>query len=88
MRVEWVEEALDQLADLYVVLSLVDQDALAKSISRINKTLAINPHELGESRTPWVRVWFVDGLIVRFDIDPTKQEVTVYEVSRMRPKKR
>jgi len=88
MRVEWSEKALDQLSDLYVVLSLIEQDAMAKSVSRINRTLATSPHELGESRSPWVRVWFVDGLILRFDIDPAEQVVTVYEVTRVRPKKR
>lgn len=88
MRVEWVTEALDQLADLYVVLTLIEQDAMAKSVARINRQLALNPHELGESRTPWVRVWVVDGLMLRFDIDPVEQVVIVYEVSQVRPKKR
>lgn len=88
MRVEWAEEALDQLSDLYVVLPLIEQDAMAKSIVGINRKLADDPHALGESRTPWVRVWFVDGLILRFDIDPAEQVVTVYEVTRVRPRKR
>jgi hypothetical protein len=56
MRVIWVEEALDQLSDLYVVLLLVEQDAMARSVARINRTLALNPEAQGESRTPWVRV--------------------------------
>jgi hypothetical protein len=84
----WSEKALDQLSDLYVVLSLIEQDAMAKSVTQINRQLALNPDELGESRSPWVRVWFVDGLILRFDILPAEQKVTVYEVTRVRPKKR
>ena len=87
MRVIWVEEALDQLTDLYVVLPLVEQDAMARSVARINRTLALNPEAQGESRTPWVRVWFVDGLMLRFDIHAADQRVTVYEVTRVRPKK-
>jgi hypothetical protein len=87
MRVEWAEDALDQLSDLYVVLSLIEQDAMAKSVTGINRRLAENPEDLGESRTPWVRVWFVDGLILRFDIHPAEQVVTVYEVTRVKPRK-
>jgi hypothetical protein len=30
----------------------------------------------------------VDGLMLRFDIDPVEDVVTVYEVTRVRPKKR
>ena len=88
MRVVWVEEALDQLSDLYVVLSLIEQDAMAKSVVGINRQLADNPEAVGESRTPWVRVWFVAGLMLRFNIDPAGQRVTVYEVTRVRPRKR
>jgi hypothetical protein len=88
MRVVWTEKTLDALSDLYVVLSLVEQDAMAKSVAGINRKLAENPDELGESRSPWVRVWFTDGLILRFDIDPAEQKVTVYEVTRVRPRKK
>lgn len=87
MRVEWAEEALDQLSDLYVVLPLAEQDAMARLVERINRSLAVNPDELGESRKPWVRVWFVNELMVRFDISPAEQVVTVYEVTRVAPRK-
>ncbi len=88
MRVEWTEKALDALSDLYVVLSLLDQDAMAKSVAGINRRLADDPEAFGESRSPWVRVWFTEGLMLRFDIDPAGQRVTVYEVTRVRPRKR
>jgi len=88
MRVAWTEKALDELSDLYVMLSLIEQDAMAKSVAGINRQLADNPDAVGESHTPWVRVWFVAGLLLRFDIGPAEQKVTVYEVSRVRPRKR
>jgi hypothetical protein len=56
MRVEWTERALDELSDLYVVLSLLEQDAMAKSVAAINRRLALTPDAVGESRSPWVRV--------------------------------
>jgi hypothetical protein len=88
MRVEWIEEALDQLSDIYVTLTLAEQNAMAREVERINRLLAADPEALGESRSPWVRVWFVSGLIIRFDITPADQMVTVYEVTRITPRKR
>jgi hypothetical protein len=88
MRVAWTEKALDELSDLYVTLSLIEQDAMAKSVAGINRKLAEDPEGVGESRSPWVRVWFTEGFMLRFDIDPAGQRVTVYEVTLVRPRKR
>lgn len=88
MRVEWAEEALDQLTDIYVTLPLAGQDAMARLVERANQSLAATPDQLGESRKPWVRVWFVGELMIRYDISPAEQTVTVYEVSRVAPRKR
>jgi hypothetical protein len=84
----WTDPALDKLSHFYVTLTLTEQDELAKAVERINVLLAIRPDDLGESRAPWTRVWFESGLMLRFDIDPAQDRVTVYDLTRMRPKKR
>lgn len=88
MRVEWIEETLDQLSDIYVTLTLDEQLVMARAVERINRQLAGDPESVGESRSPWVRIWFTSGLIIRFDITPAEHEVTVYEVTRITRRKR
>lgn len=87
MRLIWTPAALDKLSDFYVTLTLEEQDVLSRTVQRMNAQLRLRPDQLGESRTPWTRVWFESGLMLRFDIDPTEQTVTVYDVIRVRPKK-
>jgi hypothetical protein len=50
MRVEWVRQSLDRLADFYVRLDLDGQDEIARVVARINSTLAKDPWSVGESR--------------------------------------
>lgn len=88
MRVIGTDPALDKLSHFYVTLSLPEQDGLARTVERMNAVLALRPDELGESRKPWVRVWFEGGLMIRFEITPAEQLVTVYDVIRVQPKKR
>ncbi len=88
MRVIWAEEALDQLSDFYVQLSLLEQDAVFKTVSLMNRQLAIKADQLGESREAWSRVWFEGQLMIRYEIFPDEDVVKVTEVVRLKPKKR
>lgn len=85
MRVEWKESALARLADVFVQASLHEQDALEQSALSINRNLARDPHDLGESReTVNDRVWFADLLVVGFRIDPAGNLVVVYHTASFR----
>lgn len=88
MRLIWTPAALDKLSDFYVTLTLDEQDVLARTVQRMNAQLRLRPDQLGESRTPWTRVWFEGGLMMRFEITPADELVTVYDVIRVRPKRR
>jgi hypothetical protein len=48
--VEWTDYALDQLADVFVSLDLNTQDQLSKAVEVLNRRLAIDPLDEGESR--------------------------------------
>ena len=87
MRVTWTEDAKDKLADFYIALPLDEQRDIARTVLRINGLLAIRPELLGESREGWVRVWFEGRLLVRFQIDNPAQEVTVNDVTLLRPRR-
>ena len=88
MRLIWSDGALDKLSDFYVTLTPDEQDLLERTVKRMNAQLRLRPDQLGESRTEWTRVWFEGGLMVRFEITPADDVVTVYDVIRVMPKKR
>ncbi len=83
MNVRWTGIALDRLADFYVTQSLADQDEIARMVEFINKELSVRPDHHGESREAGVRVWFHGRLMVRYAISPPKNEVLVFDLSRL-----
>jgi hypothetical protein len=84
MIVEWTESALDRLADLFVTADLAEQAVMEAAVVKINSDLAVNPWNLGESRTEGRRMWFVEPLVVIFRVVPTKEQVVVLAVGRSR----
>jgi hypothetical protein len=70
MSVEWEEDALDHLADIYVSATPDDREVIARCVERINAQLESDPWSLGESRGPGQRVWFNHPLMVAFDLPP------------------
>lgn len=80
MRVEWTDEALDALADLYVAASISDKFAIGQTAEHINRQLADDPSEPGESRSGGRRIWHVPPLVVLYRVGPTG--VVVSEVER------
>lgn len=73
---DWSEEALDELADIYVLATPEDREAIARHVAGLNKALADDPFSVGEEREgdlridakPVLTVWFrvtPDGLLVR-----------------------
>ncbi|HEX3149451.1 MAG TPA: hypothetical protein VHR66_15360 [Gemmataceae bacterium] len=76
----WTKFALDQLAEVYIGLDLDHQDRLASSIEAINRRLAREPVNEGESRDADKRITFVDGHAVLFRVITTSQVVRVVEM--------
>jgi hypothetical protein len=87
MRVEWVRQSLDRLADIYVTLDLNGQDEVANIVERINSTLARDPYSVGESSaTDNQRSWHVEPLTILFEIFPDDNVVLVQHCAAKRPK--
>ena len=83
MNVEWEEDTLDRLADIYTAADPADRDAIAVGVEQINAQLATDPWNLGESREPGRRVWFAHPLVVVFSLLPGGG-VVVYHVARLK----
>jgi plasmid stabilization system protein ParE len=84
MTVEWTDEALDHLADIYVATPTPgERDAIARCVERINRQLAADPGTVGESRGPGRRVWFAHPLMVAFDLPPGGG-VVINQVTRLK----
>jgi hypothetical protein len=80
MQVKWNNYALDTLADIYVAASQSDKFAIGQTVEFINRQLADDPAELGESRSGGRRLWFVPPLAVHYRIGAAG--VVVLEVKR------
>lgn len=80
--VMWSDMAMDQMADIFVVTDLPGQDHLTTLIDGLNRRLARDPRDEGESRTGNYRVTFIGDLTVRFAVDPQSRIVRVNGVRR------
>jgi hypothetical protein len=78
--VDWADYALDCLADVVVTLDLDTQDQLAKAIETLNRRLAKDPLNEGESRNGPYRLTYVGSLSVLFRVNSAKGTVQVTEV--------
>jgi hypothetical protein len=78
----WIESALEDLATIYVNLSLEEQDRVSGGVDFFNRSLVADPHDLGESREHGYRVAFIPLLIVTFHIDKRTEVVQVLRVRR------
>jgi len=78
--VKWTDYALDLLADVIVSLDLATQDQLTATIEALNRRLATDPLDEGESWIAPFRLTFVGALGVLFRVDATNGVVQVTEV--------
>ena len=70
-EVRWKRSALNRATELW--LDAPDRTEVTAAVAEIDRLLARNPQEAGESRSDLVRVLFVPPLGVFFDIDePTR----------------
>ena len=76
--VVWRRRAEAQLAALW--LRAANKEAIAGYAEQIDRILARNPADQGESRVGNTRVWFHRPLCVLFQIDETAKRVIVMAV--------
>ena len=76
--VTWMSVALDELADAFVLADLPRRDAIEKAVLKLNKQLAADAIDLGESRDSNQRVAFVRPCAIYFRVDdPEVRKVRV-----------
>ena len=68
MIVEWNENALDRLADIYVAITPTERETVVRCVERTTARLGVDPGFFGESRGGIRRVWFNRPLMVVYDL--------------------
>jgi hypothetical protein len=74
----WRRDAEAQLVALF--LRSAFKDALLEGVQVLDRTLALNPHEQGESRNENMRIAFFRPLCIRYQIDETSKTVLIVSV--------
>lgn len=82
--VVWAIPILDRLSDLYVAADPAERERMASGVEALNRRLAMNPTEEGESREGDQRVTFTPFLVVRFRVNLMTDTVRVIAVARSR----
>jgi hypothetical protein len=78
----WLNQALDELADLYVAADPADRARMASAVAALNARLQFDPLAEGESREGNLRITFVPLLAVTFQVSESDQVVRVIGVQR------
>jgi hypothetical protein len=76
--VRWKRTALDRATELW--LAATDRWEITAAVNELDRLLASNPREAGESRSESIRVLFVPPLGVFFEFDDAARTVNVLRV--------
>jgi hypothetical protein len=76
--VEWLREAENQVMVLW--LRSADKNAVTHYVDQLDKLLARNPLDHGESRSLGMRLAFFRPLCVRYHVDENAKKVTVMAI--------
>jgi len=76
----WSQEALDEIAALWVAAPSELRKSILKAWHQVDETLARDPENLGESRDEGRRIWFEALLGVLFKVNVEKKEVRLLQV--------
>jgi hypothetical protein len=79
-RVEWLQSALDELADAWAKADSVQRQAITTASHAIEQQLQRNAPNEGEPRPRGRRIAFVPPLAVTFRVEADGQTVTVLHV--------
>ena len=83
----WGQEALDKLPRLWTQSDSPIRAAITAAMHQIDKTLAADPENTGESRSGEDRVWFAFPLGILFEVDRPKMAVRILQVWLFRKRK-
>ena len=78
----WKSTVLDRLADFYVASSDAARQRMARGVENLNRRLAQDPLDVGESRHGGYRVAFPPLLMVTFSVDESSRTVRVVHIVR------
>jgi len=68
--VDWIDAALDQLAEIYVAAPVGVREEIVDAVEEIDRVLGRNGEIEGESRGGYHRIYFHDLLVVFFAVVP------------------
>jgi hypothetical protein len=79
-RVEWLREAVDELADIWVNADSQLRQAITQVTHNLDRELQADPFRESESREGEVRVVFARPLGVLFEVDAAQRIVRILHV--------
>jgi hypothetical protein len=82
-RVEWIQDALNELADLWTQADAALRRAITSATHSIDQELQADPFRQSESRDD-ERVLFSYPLAVQFEVDEQQRRLWVLHVWRFR----
>jgi hypothetical protein len=74
-RVEWLREAVDELAEIWINADSQLRQAITEETSNLDRKLQNDPFRESESREGEVRVLFAHTLGVLFEVDAARKIV-------------
>jgi hypothetical protein len=86
-QVEWLQSALDALADGWVRAAPAERPRITGAADQIDWRLQHDPQNEGESRSAGRRVLLVPPLTVVYRIEPDGQTVTVLQARVFRKRR-
>ncbi|MBW3600808.1 MAG: hypothetical protein KY475_26520 [Planctomycetes bacterium] len=83
-EVRWLQSALDELAEIWLLAESGLRADFTSAAAAIDDEVSRNPATHGESRGGDERIFFVDPLGLRYEIDFDRSLVFVYHVWKIR----
>jgi hypothetical protein len=78
--VRWKKTALSDLTSFWIQADSALRKAITQASHQIDKTLARDPENTGESRIHTDKVWFVFPLGIRFEVDAHNKTARILQV--------
>jgi hypothetical protein len=76
-RVEWTQEALNELAGVWMLADQAARRAITEATQQIDRQLTTDPFGSSESRTEALRILFESPLGISFEVDQDGRTVQV-----------
>jgi hypothetical protein len=83
-RVEWIQAALDDVANLWMQADSVSRQAITSAANTLEQELQTDPYRQSESREDGERVLFAYPLGAQIEIDTPRRIVWILHVWRFR----